>query len=203
MMLDTSHNLCYNESTLKKEMCIMKTKEVKCKNCGKEISSKAVVCPECGVKIKKPLYKRAWFIIAVIIVVVAMLSTGKDSTTNTNNSNTSENQTVQTNAEYTEYTVAELIKDLGENPLKAEEKYNGQYVKISGKLLVIDSDGKYITLEAGDGSFSMTGVQCYLKNDEQKQKIIEMNIGDEVVLKGKIKDIGEIIGYQLDIDSIE
>lgn len=32
---------------------------------------------------------------------------------------------------------------------------------------------------------------------------MDMNIGDEVVIKVKIKDVGEVLGYQADIIEIE
>ena len=31
---------------------------------------------------------------------------------------------------------------------------------------------------------------------------MEMSIGDTVVVKGKIKKVGEVLGYSLDIDEI-
>ena len=29
------------------------------------------------------------------------------------------------------------------------------------------------------------------------------SVGDSVIVRGKCKDIGEILGYQIDIDSVE
>lgn len=43
-----------------------------CKSCGKEIASNAKVCPNCGVKNKKPFYKTVWFWVVVVIVVIAI-----------------------------------------------------------------------------------------------------------------------------------
>lgn len=44
-------------------------KIIKCKSCDAEIASSAKVCPKCGAKNKKPLYKKWWFwVIAVIII---------------------------------------------------------------------------------------------------------------------------------------
>ena len=49
----------------------MSNQNLKCKNCGEEISKKAVVCPKCGAKVKKPFYKKGWFIALVVIFVIA------------------------------------------------------------------------------------------------------------------------------------
>ena len=62
----------------------------------------------------------------------------------------------------------------------------------------IDASGKYINLMA-DGDFEIIGVQCYIKNDEQKTKVASMTKGEIVTLKGKCTDVGEVFGYSLDI----
>ena len=46
------------------------------------------------------------------------------------------------------------------------------------------------------------GVQCYIQNDEQLEKVLEMKIGDTITLKGQITEVGEVMGYSLDIHSI-
>lgn len=50
--------------------------------------------------------------------------------------------------------------------------------------------------------WAFMGVQCYLTTDEQKAQIMEMSVDDIVTLRGKIKSVGEVLGYSLDIDSI-
>lgn len=48
-------------------------KIVICRNCNSAISKNAIICPHCGAKNKKPFYKRVWFIILAIIVVVGVI----------------------------------------------------------------------------------------------------------------------------------
>ena len=50
--------------------------------------------------------------------------------------------------------------------------------------------------------WAFSGIQCYLTTDEQKAQIMEMSVDDIVTLRGKIKSVGEVLGYSLDIDSI-
>ena len=83
--------------------------------------------------------------------------------------------------------------------MKAADKYKGQYVELTGRLSVIDSNGKYISIVDSTDEWAITGVQCYIKNDEQKQVVMDMSIGDEIVVKGKITDVGEVLGYFLDM----
>lgn len=175
--------------------------ETKCKNCGETISSKAVVCPKCGVKNKKPIYKRGWFIAIAAIAVIAIISSSQNDENKPSQNTTSD--VPQQEIVYTEYTVSQLIKDLEDNALNAKNKYDDKYVKISGELSNIDSSGKYISLNPSDDSFTFYNVQCYIQNDEQTAKVASMKTGDTVTLKGKVTDVGEVLGYQLDIDAIE
>ncbi|MCQ2488878.1 MAG: zinc ribbon domain-containing protein, partial [Clostridia bacterium] len=56
---------------------------IACKSCGASIAKSAKACPSCGAKNKKPIYKRAWFIILMAIVVIAIIASiagGSDDT---------------------------------------------------------------------------------------------------------------------------
>lgn len=190
------------------------SKMVTCKHCGTEIAASAKVCPKCGGKNKKPIYKRPWFIALIVIIIIGVIgSAGGDKTSNEAGNNdtqvtTSENtNSTQPESEtpeitYTAYEVSELMDDLNGNALKAAEKYKDQYVELTGRLNVIDSSGKYISIVPTDDEFAIMGVQCYIKTEEQKAAVMEMSIGDTLVVKGKIKDVGEVLGYSLDIDEV-
>lgn len=190
-------------------------KLVTCKHCGEEIAASAKVCPKCGGKNKKPIYKRPWFIIVLVLIVIGAIGSagGKDESSDTTNktNNTATTVTDDKNStpketeeeiNYTAYEVSELMSDLEANAMKATDKYKKQYVELTGKLNVIDSSGKYISITPTDEEFAIMGVQCYIKNDEQKTAIMDMSVGDTVIVKGKITDVGEVMGYSLDIDAI-
>ena len=175
------------------------SKMINCKSCGAEIASSAKSCPKCGAKNKKPIWKRWWvWILAVIILFAAIGSVGGNS--NTNNSSSSadiDDPAVQEPINYIAVSVADMMDMLNANALKAENTYNGQYLEITGRLNVIDSDGSYIALYGGD--FDFIGVQCYVKNDEQLNFVTDMVTGDTYTVRVKITDVGEVIGYQADI----
>ena len=182
-----------------------KDKMTTCKHCGQEIAASAKVCPHCGGKNKPPIYKRWWFIAIIVIIVLAVIGGSGSSDSSGSTSSTATSKTaVSTSSseaaiEYTAYTVTELSEDLNSNALKAADKYKGQYVELTGRLSVIDSNGKYISIVDSTDEWAITGVQCYIKNDEQKQVVMDMSIGDEIVVKGKITDVGEVLGYFLDM----
>ena len=182
-----------------------KDKMTTCKHCGQEIAASAKVCPHCGGKNKPPIYKRWWFIAIIVIIVLAAIVGSGSSDSSGSTSSTATSKTAVSSAsseaaiEYTAYTVTELSEDLDSNALKAADKYKGQYVELTGRLSVIDSNGKYISIVDSTDEWAITGVQRNIKNDEQKQVVMDMSIGDEIVVKGKITDVGEVLGYFLDM----
>lgn len=181
----------------------MSGKLTKCKACGAEIAKSAKMCPQCGSKNKKPFYTKIWFwlIIVVVIVVIGSSNGGENNTPNTTNTETSQNN-VQENIEYTKYDVSTMVDDLENNAMNAKNKYDKQYVEVTGELTNIDSSGSYISLSSTKHEFSFLTVQCFIKNEEQLNKISQMATGNIVTIRGKVKSVGEVLGYSLDITEI-
>lgn len=163
-----------------------------CAVCGEEIASSAKVCPKCGAANKKPIYQRGWFIVIMVLVILTII---------VSMSGTSEGE--NENISYTVYTVDQLMEDLDKNAANASSVYKDQYVELTGRLAVIDSDGKYVSIHPLNDKWSIVGVLCSIENEEQKNVIMKMAIGDTVVVRGKITRVGEALGYYLDIDDIE
>ena len=194
----------------------MANKMINCKSCGAEIAANAKTCPQCGAKNKKPLYKKWWlYVLAVVILFAAIGSaggSGNDSGASAPAKNesaaaaaktTEQSQATPEQIEYAHYDVTELFDALKSNAMKAQSTFKGQYVELEGYLGTIDSNGKYIGLKAADDNYDylFQEMQCYLKTEEQKSAVMEMNAGDKIVVKGKITDVGEILGFSLNIDS--
>lgn len=192
-----------------------------CKHCQSEIPKKAKICPQCRKK-QGGIGK----IILIVLVALFLLGSfgGSEEKSKTTSETVADNSEVASKVEtvenasqeteevpqetevveivYTPCKVDEMMDMLKENALKAEKTYQDQYLEITGRLSVIDSDGDYISLYPLNDEWTFTGVQCFIQNEEQLNKVLEMRIGDTVTLKGKIKSIGEVIGYTMDIDSI-
>lgn len=185
------------------------TNETKlCKHCQTEIPKKAKVCPNCK---KKQGGIVKWIIIVVVVIlIIAIAGGGSDDKEKTNSGNTGTSNIANNDSEqeteleitYTTCTVDEMVTLLNENALKAENEYQDKYVEVTGRLSTIDSDGNYIALYPVNDEWAFTGVSCYIQNDEQLDKVMEMKVGDTITLKGQITDVGEVLGYYLDIDSI-
>ena len=189
-----------------------------CKYCKTEIPAGAKICPNCK---KKQGGALKWVVIVVVVLVLISAAAGggdeKSETQQASNSNSSTTQNgnsagaaqdtkevekeSESPIEYVSSTATELSNALSNNAMKAQNDYENQYLEISGKLGNIDSNGKYISIDS-DIDFDLTNIQCYIKSDEQKQVIMEMSRGDAIIIKGYCKDIGELLGYQIDIEEI-
>lgn len=188
-----------------------------CKHCKSEIPKAAKICPNCRKKQGMP----KWLIVLIVIVLLAIIGSaaggsGSKSEEQTN-SNVSDDASAETTTtkqntsdeaeeaaiSYTAVDVSTMMDELKDNAMKAEDKYNGQYLEITGKLSNIDSKGKYIDLVSDSDDFAIMGVQCYIKDDDQKEKVMEMSKDQIVTIKVKIKDVGEVMGYSADIQEIE
>lgn len=102
--------------------------------------------------------------------------------------------------EFTKVTVKEMNKALTDNAAAAKDEYNKKYLEVTGILGTIDSDLKYISLDEGD--FDLQGIHCTIKNDEQKEIVKKLKKGQSLTIKGKITDVGEVLGYYMDIIEI-
>ena len=183
-----------------------------CKHCKTEIPADAKVCPNCR---KKQGGKIKWIIIAIVVLAVigAAVGGGNDDDEGTVATNTAGSTEASTEAStetpepqeeisYTKVSVSQMMNDLETNAMNASDTYKDQYLEITGRLSNIDSSGKYISLLPEDEEFAIIGVQCYIQNDEQKTAVSSLSTGQTVTVRGKCTDVGEVLGYSLDIDSI-
>lgn len=173
---------------------------MKCKKCGQEVDKKAVVCTGCGCKIKKPIYKK-WWVWLIIVFVIIIVGAGGTS----DNDGTSSNTTSKKSEEIV-YEIVDLqtmFDDLSKNAMKAETQYQKKYVEFECKISNFDSDGSYISVEPIDASeWNFTTAMCYIKNSTQKEFLVQKNVGDSITIKGRVKSIGEVFGYSIDINEV-
>ncbi|MBR5452251.1 MAG: hypothetical protein IKV36_04590 [Clostridia bacterium] len=69
-----------------------------CKNCGREIDEKAVLCVHCGcsIKAKKPIYKKWWFWVIAVIMIIS-IAVGSSGSNKNQTTNAGANQSVVSN----------------------------------------------------------------------------------------------------------
>ncbi|MBS5951182.1 MAG: DUF4352 domain-containing protein [Clostridium sp.] len=107
------------------------SKLINCKTCNAEIAASAKKCPSCGAKNKKPIYKKWWMWLIILLlafILIGSLGSGeKDKDSNTDStpqSETTDNNKTDDTKEF--YSVGEEVK-LGDNILiiNSVEKSNG------------------------------------------------------------------------------
>lgn len=177
-----------------------------CSNCGAEMPANAKECSSCGKNFNKPFYKKPWFIIIVVLLVIGLIgSIGGSGTSKSKNNSAGSNETKsEKTIEYQACDVGTMMSELDANAASAKDKYNDQYVSITGRLSNIDSDCAYIDVVDQNDEWAIIGVQCYTKNnDEVIAKVKQLSKDQIITVKGKIFNVGEVIGYSLNIDSIE
>ena len=91
----------------------MSKKTIKCKGCGAEITKAVKFCPNCGAKQKKPITKKWWFwLLIVVFVFGAIGSCGSDT----------EAEPVATSPAATQAPTVEEVKPSKEEPEKETEE---------------------------------------------------------------------------------
>lgn len=99
--------------------------------------------------------------------------------------------------------VSQMLSDLNENEMRAQKKYAGKWFEIVGTLGGMDSEGEYFSLEGG--LFGLLSVHCKIpktKRTELTNILADMSKGDRIAVKGKITDMGEIMGYDVTVVEI-
>ena len=144
--------------------------------------------------------------IASFVILFAINSDSSSSnSSNYSSSVTSNSKQVQESPKnYAEANIDVLLNDVKSNAAKANKNYKGKYVKIVGGVVKnIESNARYINIEGSDPYSIFINVQCYPKNDSVKNAMLELSVGQFVTVYGKITDVGEIMGYSLDLEKIE
>lgn len=186
-----------------------------CKYCKSEIDKKAKICPNCRKKQKGGILGKVLIAIIILAIIGVALSGGGDDKSASTEAQKTESvkkdsgekavkeEETEAKKEYEKYDVQELIDDVQSNALKAQKKYKDQLVSVTGYLSNIDSDGAYIDINAGEDDYAFVNIQCYLNSDEQTDVVMDLSIGDKIVVKGTCTDVGEVMGYSIQVDSIK
>ena len=103
---------------------------------------------------------------------------------------------------YEKVDLQAMLDELDANALRAEEKYQDKYIEIAGEIVSFDSDGKHISIVPYGAPLVTDWTTCYLTDPAHKTFLLEKNVGDVVIIRGKIVSIGEVLGYSVKIAEI-
>ena len=122
-------------------------------------------------------------------VISAVGGNGEDKTKTVNNSQAE----VKEEVTYTAIDMNTLMNDLESNPASAKNKYEDQYFEVTGYVNVIDADGKYFSVR-DDNEYSIKSLHVSV-DKEDKDFINNLQRGQQITIKVKITDVGEILAY--------
>ena len=127
--------------------------------------------------------------LVVVGAIVGFGGNGEDKTKTGNNSKTE----VKEEVAYTTIDMNTLMNDLESNPANAKNKYEDKYFEVTGYVNVIDADGKYFSVR-DDNEYSIKSLHVSV-DKEDKDFINNLQIGQQITIKVKITDVGEILAY--------
>jgi len=96
-----------------------------------------------------------------------------------------------------------LNSQLKSNAARASKNYKGVYVKFTGLLDTIDSDGDFIGIRGNDRYAILNRFHCRLTDKKQREILLNKDTGSRITIKGRITDVGEILGYTVKVDEIQ
>ena len=197
-----------------------------CKHCGQPISDKSKTCPFCGGNVKVPFYDKTWFHILLVLIIFTGIdyvirnpdpepivyrtpiveSADASSQSVVDPVEEIEEQETATKSEEDKYSnenIGDMIALVDNYPMQAED-YEGQYIRVSGYLRNVDSDGKYFTIAEDDDSFVIANtIQWNMKKSSDVYEFIKnASIGTYITVEGKITDVGEIMYYLGKADNV-
>lgn len=105
-----------------------------CKHCGNEVAKSAKTCPSCGGIIKKPFYKKTWFWILIVIVLIGIIASASGDKTSKENDKPKYQKNKETKitvVDMSSMTEAEIDTWCNENRIncKIQKEYSNEVEK--------------------------------------------------------------------------
>jgi RNA polymerase subunit RPABC4/transcription elongation factor Spt4 len=187
----------------------MGEKLVKCKACGKEIAQSAKVCPICGKKNKKPLWKAVLIVVVVIIGVSIIANMGGGAKENDNQpqvTTSSEKETATAKSNFIKAGMYKVGSEVASGEYVVEATGNPGYFQIASdstgefdSIIVNDNLNKgefgYILIQDGD-YVQLQNCRMYLSSEKMIQPADLEKIPSSTYKIGKDLPAGE---YKLTI----
>lgn len=155
----------------------------KCKQCSEEIKKDAKQCKHCGAKQSIGFLKACGLFCVAFVVLIAVSSAVGGDRSNPSNSTDSSEESTPTPS-YT-LSASDLYNEYENNPVAADQKYENQFIEVSGKIIEIDTEitGKpYVILGPSD---YVNHVQCVFGYDDESS-VATLSKGQSVTLQGEV-----------------
>lgn len=182
-----------------------------CKNCGKEIDDKAVICPNCGVATSEKKKKKKHPILGAIILIFGILliigaaSGGADEPEKVGEAS-EKNSTLATEPVVTEFTVGDKVElndivvtlvDVSENTGTACTKPSDGKIYVLCEFEIENNSSKDIAVS------SIMCFEAYFDDYSTSMNLSALLNTDKAQLDGSVaagKKMNGVIGYEVDSD---
>ena len=162
---------------------------VKCKQCGNEVATNAVACSKCGAPPHRPINFGKLFGIAVALLVapcflawvMAMVRGGDEGGASSARAST------KPAAEAKQVEIRTLLKEYGDNEVRADEAFKGRVIQTSGVVGEVKKDivGDTYVLVGTGRQFELPVLQCSLDSNQVK-KAAALTKGARVTVRGRV-----------------
>lgn len=152
-------------------------------------------------KAMRPWYKKKRFILPSVLLAVIVISSASGGGSSDSNKSSESKPAVSSKPEKPiVVTVGKMLKELSDNALAAAKKYDGKRVTVSGKLDQIDAAGNWFELVPSGSEFSLENIRIEI-NDDQRDLLSSMKVGQFVTATGTVSRVDEFLGYWIDAES--
>lgn len=190
---------------------------ITCPDCGSQISDKADRCIHCGCPLNIPQKDNTRYLLEEKTEILPVVKKPKG-----NNNNrllvafvvvllvligvatffvikklSDKNDIVPTQVSFVNYQVSELENDLKQDASRAKEKYNEQFVAVTGILRGLDARGEYMKVSSDETVLET--VLCKITSESVRQNINSYHTGDTIIVKGQILEVDAVHGYTMDV----
>lgn len=150
----------------------------------------------------KKISKICVVIFPIALIASIILGCGSSSNNSYNSRVSTTNSTV-TQMNPIDCDVRDLIDDLEANSLNASEKYKGKTLAVTGYLNIVDAQGNYFSLNAGEKSYDFTSLTFNMNSDDLRNEIKKYSKGDLLLVTCNCISVGEFLGYSFETIKIE
>ena len=174
---------------------------VRCRRCGTLAKRGTKKCPKCSKMKRKARIKKVIFLVVFLLLgALGTMKLFKNGITIKETPIEDSVEIVERPNEFLIKTVEELQEELEINLVDTYNYYVGRQLKVSGIVSDINMEGKRVCLSPTVDTLPHT-VLAYTHGEFQEQ-VSKLEIGQELTLKVKVKDVGHILGYSTDIIEI-
>ncbi len=142
-------------------------------------------------EVKKPFYKKTWFIVLAVILVIGALAGDSTPTsqTNSDSNDASKESPSEPKVEEVilEVAATKMIADYKANEISADSTYKDKLVKVTGVVGTIGKDvlnNPYVTL-TNESPYGLESVQCFFSKADESN-LINISKDTRITMQGKV-----------------